>query len=145
MVSFTLIMTFEETLTSNTEEKRRRRKMKQQEGHKTLPSSAPPVERTVIQELAFPATAEDVSSARQFHCLTRPMKFVQNFMASTLVNEGCLFTRVMLSYQQISKLKCSKNKINQETIFSVVYRSLSILSCQAGLVFIVFCPKILRG
>ena len=33
---------------------------------KTLPSSAPPVERTVIQESAFPATADDASSA-QFH------------------------------------------------------------------------------
>ena len=37
-------------------------------GIKTLPSSAPLVERTVIQELAFPATAEDASSA-QFHSL----------------------------------------------------------------------------
>ena len=41
-------------------------------GIRTLPSSAPPVERTVIQELAFPATAEDTSGA-QFHSLTRPM------------------------------------------------------------------------
>ena len=41
-------------------------------GTKTIPSSAPPVERTVILELAFPATAEDASSA-QFHILTRPM------------------------------------------------------------------------
>ena len=55
-----------------TEEKRRRRKKKQQRGIKTLPSFAPPVERTVIQELAFPATAEDASSP-QFHSLTRPM------------------------------------------------------------------------
>ena len=65
---------FEETLTSNTEEKRReeeeRRKSKW--GIKTLPSSAPSVERTVIQELAFPVTAEDASSAR-FYTLTRPM------------------------------------------------------------------------
>ena len=39
---------------------------------KTLPSSASPVERTVIQELAFPAT-EEYASGAQFHSLTRPM------------------------------------------------------------------------
>ena len=41
-------------------------------GIKTLPSSTPPVERTVTQELAFPATAEDAFST-QFLSLTRPM------------------------------------------------------------------------